>query len=124
MWPDRVVTVLLLLAGAVNLLPGWIAFAPGRIPTAYGVSVAGRDSADLTLLLRHRAVLLGLVGLALLCAAFTPSLRIPAVTAGAVSMTSFLAFAHTAPALNNATKRVARIDLAALTLLAAAAPLL
>lgn len=77
MWLDRVATTLLLLVGAVNLLPGFVAVAPSRITTAYGVSVDGADSADLTVLLRHRAVLLALVGLSLICAAFVPSLRVP-----------------------------------------------
>ncbi|MEU0484061.1 hypothetical protein ABZ260_33375 [Streptosporangium sp. NPDC006013] len=123
MWLDRAATALLLLAGAVNLLPGFVAFAPSRITTAYGVSVDGAHSADLTVLLRHRAVLLGLVGLSLICAAFISSLRIPAVTAGAISMGSFLLLAYSTSGLNSATMRVARIDVAAIVLLAVAAVL-
>ncbi|MEV6866174.1 hypothetical protein AB0M44_34925 [Streptosporangium subroseum] len=123
MWLDRVATALLLLVGATNLLPGFVAFAPSRITTAYGVSVDGPDSADLMVLLRHRAVLLGLVGLSLICAAFIPSLHIPAVTAGAISMGSFLLLAYSTSGLNGATIRVARIDVAAIVLLAVAAVL-
>ena len=123
MWLDRVATALLLLVGAVNLLPGFVAVAPSRITTAYGVSVDGADSADLTVLLRHRAVLLGLVGLSLICAAFVPSLRIPAVTAGVISMGAFLLLAYSTSGLNSATMRVARIDVAAIVLLAVAAVL-
>lgn len=124
MWLDRVATALLLLVGAVNLLPGFIAFAPSRITTAYGVSVDGPDSADLTVLLRHRAVLLGLVGLSMIFAAFVPSLRIPAVTAAAISMGSFLLLAYSTSGLNSATMRVARIDIVAIVLLAVAAVLI
>lgn len=123
MWFDRVATALLLLVGAVNLLPGFVAFAPSRIATVYGVSVDGPDSADLTVLLRHRAVLLGLVGLSLICAVFIPSLRIPAVTAGVISMGSFLLLAYSTSGLNSATMRVARIDVAAIVVLAVAAVL-
>ncbi|MFI6803104.1 hypothetical protein [Streptosporangium canum] len=36
MWLDRAATALLVIVGAVNLLPGAIAFAPSRITTAYG----------------------------------------------------------------------------------------
>lgn len=118
MWLDRLTTALFVLLGAVNLLPGFVAFAPARITTAYGVSIEG---ADLTVLLRHRSVLLGLVGLALLYAAFVPSLRMPAVTAGAISMGSYLVLAYSASGLNSATMRVARIDIVALMLLAVAA---
>ncbi|MCS0638373.1 hypothetical protein NX801_22500 [Streptomyces sp. LP05-1] len=123
MWIDRLTTALLVIVGAVNLLPSFVALAPSRITTAYGITVDGADAADLTVLLRHRAVLLGLVGIGLLCAAFIPSLRVPAMVAGAVSMGTFLLFAYATPGLNSATMRVARIDIAALALLAVAAVL-
>ncbi|MGI5467398.1 hypothetical protein [Streptomyces sp. CA-132043] len=124
MWLDRVATALLLLVGVVNLLPGFVAFAPSRITTAYGVTATGPDFADLSVLLRHRAVLLGLIGLALIYAAFTPSFRVPGITAGAISMGSFVLLTRSAPGLNHATMRVARIDIAAIMLLAVAAVLL
>ncbi|HET6357777.1 hypothetical protein [Streptomyces sp.] len=124
MWIDRLITALLVVVGAVNLLPAVVAVAPSRINTAYGVSVDGADSADLTVLLRHRAVLLGLVGIGLLCAAFIPSLRVPAMIAGAASMGTFLLFAYATPALNSATMRVGRIDVAAIALLAMTAVLI
>jgi hypothetical protein len=124
MWIDRVATALLLLVGTVNLIPGFIAFVPSQITTAYGVSVGGLGSADLTVLLRHRAVLLGLVGISLICAAFIASLRVPAVTAGVISMGSFLLLAYSTPGLNSATMRVARIDIAAIMSLAVAAALI
>ncbi|MFE6686080.1 hypothetical protein ACFVFQ_06335 [Streptomyces sp. NPDC057743] len=123
MTTERLTAALLFLVGAINLLPGFVAVAPSRIGTAYGVAVDGGDSPDLVLLLRHRAVLLALVGIGLLCAAFIPSLRVPAMTAGGVSMGTFLLFAYATPALNGATMRVARIDIAAVVLLVVAAVL-
>ncbi|MFJ9033199.1 hypothetical protein ACIRQP_32725 [Streptomyces sp. NPDC102274] len=123
MWTDRLTSALFVVVGAVNLLPGVVALAPSQITTAYGVSIDGPDSADLTVLLRHRAVLLGLVGIALLCAAFIPSLQVPALVGGGVSMGSFLLLAYSTPALNDATMRVARIDIAAIALLAVTAVL-
>lgn len=123
MWTDRLITALFVVVGAVNLLPGFVALAPSQINTAYGVSIAGSDSADLTVLLRHRAVLLGLVGIGLLCAAFLSSLRVPALSAGAISMGTFLLLAYSTSGLNDATMRVARIDIAAFAALAVAAVL-
>ncbi|MFD7089213.1 hypothetical protein ACFV94_15600 [Streptomyces sp. NPDC059896] len=123
MWTDRLTSALFVVVGAVNLLPGVVALAPARITTAYGVSIDGPHSADLTVLLRHRAVLLGLVGIALLCAAFIPSLRVPALVGGGISMGTFLLFAYSTPGLNDATMRVARIDIAAIALLVVAAVL-
>ncbi len=52
--------VLLVLVGVTQCLPGLLLFAPDRIPAAYGITV---DGPDLTLLLRHRAVLLAIPGL-------------------------------------------------------------
>ncbi|MEV0694343.1 hypothetical protein [Streptomyces sp. NPDC050388] len=123
MWTDRLITALFFVVGAVNLLPGFVALAPSQITTAYGVSVAGSGSADLTVLLRHRAVLLGLVGIGLLCAVFLRSLRVPALSAGAVSMGTFLLLAYSTPGLNDSTMRVARIDIGAFAALAVAAVL-
>ncbi|MFE3599114.1 hypothetical protein ACFXP3_32135 [Streptomyces sp. NPDC059096] len=123
MWTDRLITALFVVVGAINLVPGFVAVAPSQISTAYGVSVAGADSADLTMLLRHRAVLLGLVGAGLLCAAFIRSLRVPALSAGAISMGTFLLLAYTTSGLNDENMRVARIDIAAFALLVLAAVL-
>ncbi|MFF9481577.1 hypothetical protein [Streptomyces sp. NPDC014733] len=119
----RFAAALLFLVGVVNLLPGVVAITPSRIGAAYGVAADADGSPDLVLLLRHRAVLLALVGTGLLCAAFLSSLRVPAMAAGGVSMGTFLLFARVTPALNGATMRVARIDLAALVRLAVAAGL-
>ncbi|MEU3712071.1 hypothetical protein [Streptomyces catenulae] len=116
---EPLTAALLFLVGVINLVPGAVAVAPSRIGAAYGIDV--HADPDLVLLLRHRAVLLALVGTGLLGAAFLPSLRVPAMVAGGVSMGTFLLFARTTRALNGATKRVARIDLAALALLLVAA---
>lgn len=50
---------LLALVGLINLVPVVGALSSDGIATAYGVAVEGPD---LTLLLRHRAVLFGIVG--------------------------------------------------------------
>ncbi|MYV96967.1 phosphopantetheine adenylyltransferase [Streptomyces sp. SID3343] len=121
MWTDRLVPALLIVVGAVNLLPGVVAPAPSRITSVYGVSIHGPGSADPTVLLRHRAVLPALVGIGLLCAAFLPALRVPAVVVGGVSMGSYLLLVCSTPALNGASMRVARVDIAAIALPAVAA---
>lgn len=123
MWTDRLITALFVVVGAVNLLPGFVALAPSQIATAYGVTISGSGSADLTVLLRHRAVLLGLVGAGLLCAAFLKTLRVPALSAGAISMGTFLLLAYSTSGLNDSTMRVARIDIAAFASLVVAAVL-
>jgi hypothetical protein len=51
------------------------------------------EGADLQLLMRHRAVLFGLVGGLLLLAAFKPRLRLVASVLGLLSMASFMLLA-------------------------------
>lgn len=121
MWRERTVFIGLLLVGVVHLLPATVAFAPSRLPAAYGVTV---DGPDLGLLLRHRAVLLGLVGAACVAAAFAPSLRGAVVIGALLSVTSFVVLAVATPGTGSATGRVARIDVGAAVLLLAVGLLL
>lgn len=103
---ERIVTGLLAAVGVLNLAPGLLALRPDRLPQAYGVVP---DAPALVLLLRHRAVLLGLVGAALTASAHDPGFRRPAILAAAVSKTSFLALAGKAPPTPE-LRRVARAD--------------
>jgi len=116
---DRLVRTVLLLIGLLNVAPAAIALLPERIGSTYGVSGL---SADAVLMMRHRAVLLGLVGAGLLLAVWLPRLRIAAIGAAAVSKVSFIALVFGLGA-NDALTRVAWIDVAALALIGAAAVL-
>ena len=57
----------LLLVAALNLVPGVVALRPKRTEDLYGIAM---DGSALALAMRHRAVLLALVGLLLGIAAF------------------------------------------------------
>jgi len=96
-----------IVAAIINLLPlsGLIGAPP--LEKAYGVSVQGPDMA---VLLRHRAVLFGVVGGLLLAGAFVPSLRAIGFAAGMVSMVSFLIFRALEGDGNEALARVAMVD--------------
>ncbi|MGV9752611.1 hypothetical protein [Nocardia farcinica] len=108
-------SALLLVVGAIHLAPGIVALSPRRARDLYGTAAT---DPDLALLLRHRAVLLALVGAGLMYAAFTPAVRPAMILAGFLSMLSFLAFAaRDRGNLGPRTRRVARIDLAATVLL-------
>ncbi len=110
-------TLLLLATGALNLAPALLVAAPERFPRAYGVVP---ESPATELLLRHRAVLLGLVGAALVAAAREPVLRGPALAGAAISKVSFLALVGSA-APTSEIRRVARADALALAVLAGVA---
>lgn len=104
-----------LLAALINLAPVGGVIGAAQLDRAYGVSVQGGDMA---VLLRHRAILFGIVGGLLAAAAFVPSLRLTAFVAGMVSMVSFLVIRVLEGETNAALARVALVDyvgIAALT---------
>lgn len=64
---DKIVSILLIIVGIINILPIMVFFDASKALKLYGFSLEGES---LTALMRHRGVLLSLVGIALLTAAF------------------------------------------------------
>lgn len=112
------VTVTLLIAAIIHLLPLVGAFGEGRLRALYGVE--GLDP-TMVILLRHRAVLFGLLGVYLAAAAFLPTQQPAAFGAGFVSVLSFLFVARAYRTLTPPIARVFRADLVALGALIAGA---
>lgn len=112
------VALLLIVVGVINLTPG-VAFVFGeaRLGASYGVSL---NDQNLVVLLRHRAVLLGIIGALLIAAVLLGTdLWLP-VTAAAVSMASFAAIVLVGSDLNSRLHQVAIIDVIGCLLLAVA----
>ena len=109
-------TVLLVIVGLINAVPGLAAVVPGAVRRAYDVDTGDRN---VETLLRHRAVMLFLVGAALIAGAFIESVRDAAMIGGAVSMVAYAAFVFSGDA-NARLRKVAYIDLVALVLLGVA----
>ncbi len=107
----------LLLAGVVNTLPLIGVLGGERLQALYGL---GFDDPSLRILMRHRAVLFGLLGGAMIAAAFIPAWRLPLALAGLASMLSFIAIAALEGGGNAAVRRVVITDVMASVLLAAA----
>ena len=63
--------------------------------------------------MRHRALLLGLLGAALAEAAFVPGWRVPVMVAGLVSMLAFVALARVAPGPRIRTTAIVDVVLSA-----------
>ncbi len=108
----------LLVAAAIHLLPLSGVLGGERLALLYGIPVEG---ADLQILLRHRAVLFGLLGGLLLVAAFRRSLQVLALVAGLVSALSFLVLAWSVGGYNAEIARVFRADVIAVIALAVSA---
>jgi hypothetical protein len=110
-------TFLVLVAAAINLAPVLGAVAPERMTALYGVDL---EDPNLQILMRHRAVLFGLVGGLLLVAAFHPPLRTIGYAVGFSSMLSFLLIAWLVGGYNAAIQGVILVDVAGIAALAGA----
>ncbi|HXV92966.1 MAG TPA: hypothetical protein VD813_06690 [Pseudonocardia sp.] len=96
-----------------------VTVAPTRIPDTYGVTA---EDPDLEVLLRHRAVMLAIIGLVLVASGFRRELRAVGVPAAALSMIAFVLFARSTE-VNEHQQGVATIDGVLLALLALAVAL-
>jgi hypothetical protein len=104
----------LLLVALIHLLPLIGVISAARLSTLYGIEVT---DPTLEILLRHRAVLFGLLGGFLAFAAFRPALQPLALLAGWISVLSFLALASAVGGYNAQLTRVFNADLIALVAL-------
>jgi len=114
-----VVAVILGLVAVVHALPVAGVLGAGRLAQLYGTPV---PDAGLELLLRHRAVLFGLLAAFMGYAAMRPGLHRLALVAGLVSVVSFLllAWLQRGSGLSAPLAMVVRVDGVALALLVVA----
>jgi hypothetical protein len=108
---------LVLVAAAINLAPVLGAVAPERMTALYGVDL---EEPNLQILMRHRAVLFGLVGGLLLVAAFHQPLRTLGYAVGFSSMLSFLLIAWLVGGYSAEIQRVILADVVGIAALAGA----
>ena len=105
-----------LVVGVIHLLPLAGLAGAERLSQLYGVDAS---EPNLALLLRHRAVLFGLLGALCVAAAFRPHLRGGALLAAWASVASFLLLAA-GTQVNPAVARVVMADWIALAALVVA----
>ena len=81
-----------------------------KMERAYGVHIEGPD---LAVLMRHRALMFGLLGGFMLAAVFVPSLQAWALLLALLSAGGFVLLARVTPGHNASLARVAWVDVAA-----------
>lgn len=109
-----IVPSILILVAAIHALPVMGVIGAAKLSQLYGITV---QDPNLELLLRHRAVLFGLLAAFLAYAAVRPELHRIALVAGFTSVVSLLVLAQPSSALNTALITVVRADWSALALL-------
>lgn len=105
-----VISVVFILTGLVNLAPLLGVFSASRLHELYAMDFS---DPSLQILMRHRAVLFGLLGSYMLIAAFWPAIQLTAAIAGLVSMLSFVFLAVMVGDYNAAIRKVMMIDVMA-----------
>jgi hypothetical protein len=105
---------MLTVVGIIHLLPLTGVLGVPRLQALYGVTIT---DPNLEILMRHRAVLFGILGAFLIYAAFRPGLQLAALIAGAVSVISFLAIAAMIGGYNAGIARVVTADIVAVVCL-------
>ncbi len=111
---SRVSSAALLLVALIHLLPLPGVLGGEVLVRLYGIPV---DNPDLALLLRHRAVLFGLLGIGMIVSVAWPAWRPAAYCAAFVSVISFLVLAALEYPAQPAIQRVVIADVIALVLL-------
>lgn len=107
----HVLTAALIITGVIHILPLAGVLGPERLLSLYGVALT---DPSLVLLMRHRAVLFGILGTFFLASAFVPKLQLSALLAGYASVVSFLALAAMTGSYNSAIVRIVTADWVAL----------
>jgi hypothetical protein len=105
---------MLTVVGIIHLLPLTGVLGVSHLQSLYGVTI---DDPNLEILMRHRAVLFGILGAFQIYAAFRPGLQLAALIAGAVSVISFLVIAGMVGGYNAGIARVVTADIVAVVCL-------
>jgi len=110
----KLITVLLLFVGIINLLPIVGLLGSAKLESAYKINIV---SSDLLILMQHRALLFGLLGAFIIYSAFVPSYQTAAMIMAGISMIGFAALFHGVGSSNQALVKVLYADYVGLFLL-------
>lgn len=94
---------MLVLVGLINLIPVLGVFSASQMAQTYAIDI---DTTDLELLMRHRALMFGIIGGFVLVAVIKPSYRPPAMIMAGVSMSGFMVLTLMLSGINDALYKI------------------
>ena len=110
MMQSRIITGLPLVISVIHLLPVSGYFGVEQLASPYGISIM--DS-NLEILMRHRAILFGILGIFFAYAAFRPTAQPLAFVFAFISLASFFCLAFSIGELNDSIRRLVIADVVA-----------
>jgi hypothetical protein len=113
-----VVKAMLIVAGVIHILPLPGLIGAPHLERLYGITFAGPN---LLIMMRHRAILFGLLGAFMICAVFRAELVSVAIAGGLISAAAFIWLAWSVGGYNAAISRIVIADCVAVTCLLIAA---
>ena len=114
---ERLIAGLILVIAVIHLLPLSGFFGVERIAALYDIKI---DDANVEILMRHRAILFGILGVFFVYAAFTPAVQPLAFVAAFISLASFFFLSFSVGDFNAAIRKVVVADVIASGALGAA----
>ena len=112
--PEKTITAMFVIVAILHLLPVAGAVSTETLTALYGVAI---QDPSLEVLMRHRAILLGLLGAFLLWASITPELQPAGFVSGFVSVLTFMGLVWSVGDTNTAIRKVFMADVLALVCL-------
>lgn len=100
---QRGISACLIVLGLIHLIPLLGVLSRPLLESSYQIAI---DSHNLEILMRHRALMFGMLGGFLLAAAWVDSWQWPALTMAAISMAGFIMMVYL---VGNATAEILRV---------------
>jgi uncharacterized membrane protein len=114
---QTLISAMLLIVAVIHLVPLVGVVGSGQLSSLYGIDLS---EPNVSILMRHRAVLFGLLGAFFVLAAFRPGLQPAAFVVAFISIVSFMLLAGVTGGYNARVSRVFTGDVVALAALVVA----
>lgn len=105
---ENIISALILIAGVINFVPVIGIASKSKLEKLYGITIADDNT---EILMRHRAVMFGLLGGFMIYAALSQTLQVWAISGGLISMITFIIFSRAASGYTNHIRKIVKADI-------------